>query len=250
MTRFTFLLTILILTVSCTENMKSKSTQIVTSTKSDSEINRTKTLLEEAEVDTILERNNPNFLDLSKHQIFIDTTRSSVFYERVKNWRQSKWGKRAIDSYLNEINKDFQPEKVDLKDFPSYFITLRKLNDQFVVYDRCDGIDPRFEIRDTAFIFYGPLEPDAESISKMISLSDNSIELELRTFQAKSNDQKSILKIVKVDDFVYKLFYKNQTSDRIEYLTTVDGIERFDLVVNNCPTMKMMEFDGFDKEEK
>lgn len=230
--------------------MKSKSTQSEATSKIDSAADRPQTLLEEAEEDTILERNDPNSLDLSKHQIFIDTTRNSEFYESVKNWSESKWDKQSIDSYLNTINKDFQPKKVDLNGFPSHFITLRKLNNQFVLYDRCDGIDPRFEIRDTAFIFYGPLESDAESISKMISLSDNSVELELRTFQAKSNDQKSRLKIDKIDDFIYKLVYKNQTFDRVEYLTTIDGIEKFDLVVNNCPTRKMIEFDGFDEEEK
>lgn len=230
--------------------MKSKSIQTEAISKIDSAANRPQTLLEKAEIDTILERNNPNSLDLTKHQIFIDTTRSSEFYERLKNWEQSKWDKRTIESYLGEINKDFQPEQIDLKEFPSHFITLRKVNDQFVLYDRCDGIDPRFEIRDTAFIFYGPLESDAESISKMISLTKKSIELELRTFQAKSSDQKSSLKIERIDDFIYELTYRNQTFDRVEFLTTVDGIEKFDLVVNNCPTMKMIEFDGFDEEEK
>ncbi|HBF21700.1 MAG: hypothetical protein CMI36_14920 [Owenweeksia sp.] len=230
--------------------MKSKATQRETTSKIDSAADRPKTLLEETEEDTILERNDPNSLDLSKHQIFIDTTRNSTFYESVKQWGESKWDKQSIKSSLNAINKDFKPKQIDLKNFPSHFITLRKFNDQFVLYDRCDGIDPRFEIRDTAFIFYGPLESDAESISNIISLTNNSIELELRTFQAKSNDQKSRLKIEKIDDFIYKMTYKNQTFDRVEYLTTVDGIEKFDLVVNNCPTMKMMEFDGFDEEGK
>ena len=250
MTRLTFILAIIILTISCAENREPKSTQSESTSKIDSAADRPRTLLEESEEDTILERNDPNLLDLSKHQVFIDTTRNSTFYESVKQWSESKWDKQSINSSLNAINKDFKPKHIDLKDFPSHFITLRKLNDQFVLYDRCDGIDPRFEIRDTAFIFYGPLESDAESISKMISLTDNSIELELRTFQAKSNDQKSRLTIEKIDDFIYKLTYKNQTFDRVEYLTTINGIEKFDLVVNNCPTMKMMEFDGFDEEEK
>ena len=250
MTRYKLILTILILTVSCSENTKSQSTKTETISKIDLVEDRPKTLLDIAEIDTILERNNPNSLDLTKHQVFIDTTRSSEFYARVKNWEQSKWDKQTIESYLNEINKDFQPQQIDLKEFPSHFITLRKLNNQFVLYDRCDGIDPRFEIRDTAFIFYGPLESDAESISKTISLTNNSIELELRTFHVKSSDKKSILKIKKIDYLIYKMTYKNQAFDRVEYLTTVAGIEKFDLIVNNCPTMKMMEFDGFDEEEK
>ena len=160
------------------------------------------------------------------------------------------WTKKTINSSLKAINKDFKPKKINLKSFPNHFITLRKLNNQFVLYDRCDGIDPRYEIRDSAFVFHGILESDAESISKMILLTENSIELELKTIKAKSNDQKSILKIKKIDDLVYKMTYKNQTFERVEYLTTVDRIEKFDLIVNNCPTMKMREFKGFDVEEK
>lgn len=247
MKQLTFILSIFILTISCVDKQTSNSIQAGTNIEIDSVTNQPETLKEEFPEDTILERNNPNSLDLTKHQIFIDTTRSSKFYESLKNWSESKWDKQTIDSYLNTINKDFQPKKVDLNGFPSQFVTLRKLNNQFVLYDRCDGIDPRFEIRDTAFIFYGPLESDAESISKLILLSNNSVELELRTFQAKTNDQTSRLRIDKIDDFIYKLVYKNQTFDKIEYLTTIDEIEKFDLVVNNCPTMKMKEFDGFDE---
>ncbi len=29
----------------------------------------------------------------------------------------------------------------------------------------------------------------------------------------------------------------------------LDGIDKFDLIENNCPTMKMLEFDGFDKKK-
>jgi hypothetical protein len=240
MTRLTSILTILILTFSCTDNQRSNSTQGETSAEIDSAAISSKTLLEEFAEDTILERNNPNSLDLSKNQVFIDTTRSSKFYESIKNWSASKFAEQEISSILNTINKNFQPKQVDLKDFPSRFITLRELNKEFVLYDRCDGIDRRFEIRDTAFIIYGPLESNAESISKLILLSDKSVELELRTYHAKSNR----LRIDKIDGFIYKLVY----DDEVQYLTTIDRIGKFDLVVNNCPIIKMVEFDGFDEE--
>jgi hypothetical protein len=31
-----------------------------------------------------------------------------------------------------------------------------------------------------------------------------------------------------------------------EYVTSASDIEKFDLVVNHCPTLKMMEYDKFD----
>ncbi len=136
MTRFIFILAVLILTISCTGNKKSKSTQNEETSKIDSIADKLQTLLEEAEYDTILERNDPKSLDLSKHQIFIDTTRNSIFYEGIKQWSESKWDKQSINSSLKAINKDFKSKQIDIKNFPSHFITLRKLNDQFVLYNR------------------------------------------------------------------------------------------------------------------
>ena len=250
MKKITFILTIIILTFSCSKNRKSNTTQAELTSKKYLVKNKSKDLQSELKRNTVLVKYDPKSLDLSKNIIFIDTTRNSIFYKDLKKWSESKLDKKTINSSLKAINKDFKPKKINLKSFPNHFITLRKLNNQFVLYDRCDGIDPRYEIRDSAFVFHGILESDAESISKMILLTENSIELELKTIKAKSNDQKSILKIKKIDDLVYKMTYKNQTFERVEYLTTVDRIEKFDLIVNNCPTMKMREFKGFDVEEK
>lgn len=251
MIRITFLLSVLILLIGCKENEQSKSYQDEPNAKLDSASSQHWTSLAESLKDTILERSSPRALDLTKHQIFIDTTRNSKFYQSLKNWKESIWDKKAINSTLNLLNEDFKPIQVDLKSFPNHFITLRKLNDQFVLYDRCDGIDPRFEIRDSVFIIYGPLESHAEPISRMISITDDSIELELKTFQLRSHDEKSRLNIKRVEDFIYKLsyssLYNGKTYIRNEYLTTIDAIQKFDLVVNNCPIIKVREFDGFDE---
>lgn len=192
-------------------------------------------------LDTILERTNPDSIDLTKYQVFIDTTRTSEFYQRKRSWDDS-WGKSTINEYLTEINKTTKPIKINLKGFPSQFITLRKLNGKFILYDRCDGIDPRYEVRDTAVIFYGPLEADAESITKVFLISKDKIELGLKGHPAKLENQTSRLQITKIDDCVYKMIYKNQSFEDTSYLTTRNFIGNFDLVVNNCPTMKMPEF--------
>lgn len=253
MKQITFILVIIILGLGCSEKQQSNSNQIESKNNSTSTVPHSEFAekeLDKESTDTILERNNPKSLDLSKHQIFIDTTRNSEFYDNLKNWSESKWDIQSINSSLKEINKGYKPIPIDLKDFPTHFITLRKLNGDFVLYDRCDGIDPRFEIRDTAFIFYGPLESDAETILNLITLTDTEIKLELKTYKSKSDDQKSFLTIDKLEDTIYRMTYKNGTFDRTVYLTTVDKIKDFDMVVNNCPTMKMLEFDGFDKKEK
>lgn len=207
----------------------------------------------EVKEDTILEKNNPKFLDLSRHQIFIDTTRNSKFYKSLIKWKETELDKDLINSAIDELGKDVEYIRDSIDNFPKRFITLRKLNNKFVLYDRCDGIDPRFAIKKGLFIFYGPLESYAELITKVRLISKDKIELELKTHKNLSSDEKSIIEIEKIDNFLYIMKYKNESYNKIIYLTTTEYIEDFDLVVNHCPKMKMPaiidKFDNFKKED-
>ncbi|WP_299120595.1 hypothetical protein [uncultured Tenacibaculum sp.] len=207
----------------------------------------------ETKEDTILEKNNPEFLDLSIHQIFIDTTRSSKFYKNIIDWKESKIDKELINLTVKELKKH-KKYVIDYADnFPNHFITLRKLNNEFVLYDRCDGIDSRFTINNGLFIFYGPLESHAELITNIKVISKNKIKLLLKTDKGLSYDEKSIIEIEKKSNFLYVMKYKNESYDEIIHLTSVEYIKNFDLIVNHCPEMKMPEivnrFDDFQETE-
>ena len=102
--------------------------------------------------DTIIERNNPKSLDLSKHQIFIDTTRNSEFYKKLKNWTKSELDIKEITNSSKKHNVRFPEKLINLKIIPNYFISLRKLNNEFILYDRCDGIEQRYEITENLFV--------------------------------------------------------------------------------------------------
>ena len=196
--------------------------------------------------DTILERNNPNSLDLTKHQIFIDTTRKSEFYEYLINWKPDKYDINPAETYIKELNKISKYKKVDFGNFPRLFVKINKLEDEFYLYDRCDGIDPRFELRDSAFIFYGPLESDAETIKKVIQINNKGIKLELNAFKAKTQTEFSNLEILKTEfKGIYLMKYKNENYDREVFLIPTKDILKYDLVVNNCPNMKMHEYEPF-----
>lgn len=201
-------------------------------------------------VDTVLERNAANGLDLSKHQLFIDTTKYSVFHTNIKNWSPSQYANEDVTSSLLSINTSFTPQRLPPLNFPTYFITLRKFQGEFILYDRCDGIDQQFKLIDSAFIFYGPLESYAESIASICSISDQTIQLELRPYQSSPDKQMALLTIQKMRSFVYKLTYENQQRTRVIYTTTPAGVKHFDLMVNHCPTTKRQEYHGFDPVEK
>lgn len=189
--------------------------------------------------DTILEKNSPDFLDLSKHQIFIDTTRSSDIYKSILSWKTSDLDKELINASIKELGGGLKTNSIQINDFPIHYITLRRLNNEFVLYDPCDGIATRFAIKKNVFLFYGPLESYAEVIISSNLISKNKVRLELKTHKSLSPDRRSIIEIERMEDFLYRMTYQNKNIKEEHYLTSVDYIKDFDVVVNHCPTMKM-----------
>ena len=133
-------------------------------------------------IDTIIEKNTPDSIDFSKHQLFIDTTRSCNYYQRTKNWNPFFNPYPEVIDYINDlIIKGNNPTRITLGTIQRVWLTLRKFNEEFILYERCDGFDPTYVISDTTFIIYGPFEFDANIITKLVNLRDNEINLELGT---------------------------------------------------------------------
>ena len=202
----------------------------------------------ETPIDTILEKNNPISLDLSQHQLFTDTTKTSTFYQKQINWNLTEWFSNSLKSALETIENNTPSYELPLKGFPNHFISLRQLNNQFVLYDRCDGYDQRFEIHKNAILFCGPLESYALPIQKIVALNSESIQLELKGLSIENTAETINLTIEKIKDYIYQLHYTSPSQNYTQYVTTIDGITHFDLVVNHCPQYKVLEFDGFDTE--
>ena len=201
------------------------------------------------DLDTILEKNNPKNLDLSKHQLYIDTTRNSEIYNKLSNWKLNRNDNDAISYYEKEISKKYKPIKIDLKDFPRHWISLKKLNNEFVIYVPCDGQTPSYSINETSVVFVHQLEGDADLISKVKILGENEISLELRTIPQKTESEKAKLTI-KPTEFknVYELTYSFDNIVNKQFVTPREKISEFDIIVNHCPTTKRDEFNGFDNE--
>ncbi|MCG2420547.1 hypothetical protein K8089_16110 [Aequorivita sp. F47161] len=151
----------------------------------------------------------------------------------------------AISYHEKAIAKKHKPIKIDLEKFPRQWISLKKLNNEFVIYEPCDGNTTAFEINESSVLFFYQLEPDADLISELRKITENEIELELRTVPQKTETEKTELTIKPTEfENVYLLTY----SFGEWYVTPKEKVSEFDIVVNHCPTMKRMEFNGFDKE--
>lgn len=200
--------------------------------------------VEKITIDTILERNNPQALDWSQHQLFIDTTRKRGFYTNLINRPTDQSDSKVLQSYFAELNKYSRTRKVELGNFPRNFVRLHQLEDDFVLYDRCDGIDPRYELRDTAVLIYGPLESDAKTINKLHYKNKKGIKLQLNTLATRTNYALESLEITTTaTKNVYLLHYQGAK----KYITPIENRHQFDVVVNHCPNGKVAEYAPFYK---
>lgn len=206
-------------------------------------------------IDTVLERNSPDSLDLTMHQLFIDTTRNSKYFKQILDWKPNKFDKQETDYYFKEISKTFDSKKVDLKEFSGDWISIHSLNDEYVAYNPINGIDWRFTLTDSSINHYR-IEADAEVISKVISLNQKELILELRTIPQKSKNQISYLRIKKTK---VPYLYSIQNSeildfDKTEYINLVTPLEslvEFNLVVSDAPQLvhSTVKFDKIERKK-
>jgi len=244
--RAVFYISTIILLFSCQSKTKSNSKN-QEHIKNQIEVPKSRTSLWKIGQDSILEKNNPKNLDLTKHQLFIDTTRNSEFYKAYYSWNPRKFDKEATEYYIKEITKKYKPKRISIGDFSDTWITLEKLNNEFVIYDKCDGISTRYFIDENSVNLYS-IEADSDIIHNLVKLTDNEIIIELRTIPQKSKSEKGTLSIKKTKyRFVYLLTRNYGDWESKSLVTPLENINNFNLVVNNCVKTKRMEFNGFDK---
>ena len=182
------------------------------------------------------------------HSFFIDTLKTSIFYKEILSWTPHKYATQDINYYLKELSLEKPIKTFDLEDFPRSWISLRQYKDELYLYNRSDGIDRRFGISDSSFIYYGPLESDADVIDSILINTKREVKLLLRTIEQKSKDRLAIISIKKTDTkYVWLLSYKTNEREWYELVTPKENILNFKMIVNYCPISKQIEYQNFDK---
>ena len=167
--------------------------------------------------DSIPERTSASALNLNEYQLFIDTTKTSVFY-------------RNLDSVITSEEKKHQNAMFKL-------VELKKYKDQFLFYEPCDGTIRRYYISKEAIDIYGKHE---------------NVSFELKDFMIKAGNQVLFrdkrdrsLKLKEVNEAVLQLNYGEDSAP--VYVTSVKNIAQFEMMVNNCLGKKVKEFDKFQE---
>ncbi|MEM6764644.1 MAG: hypothetical protein AAF655_06960 [Bacteroidota bacterium] len=194
-------------------------------------------------IDTIPERTDPAFLDLSVEQLFIDTSRNSSFFQALIDWQPDEHRISAVKDILDTITQTFRPTLLFTTDIPRTFITIKKLNGEYILYDRCDGIEPIHEISDSAIIIHGTQESDAYAIIQVAENDSQKLTLSLQGYPGVYPTPIPFSIEKTEEDYVYKIHGPHYSS----LVIPIEYISEFDLLVNYSPREKRLEFQGFDK---
>lgn len=184
--------------------------------------------------DTIVEKANPKTLDFSVHQLFIDTTRTWERYDGLSKSQRNE----VIRFSQDELVKSQKGQGVCIPktSFPKRFISLHKKDDTYYLYDRCDGGDTEFLVKDSLFIIFGTHERSIFRIEEVQASSANKLTFQFTGY----NGSEESVTIEKVTENRYRLTSSMgyMTSD----LTLPNSVYDFDMIVNHCPTEKVWEF--------
>lgn len=195
-------------------------------------------------IDTVIERNNPTSLDLSKHQLFIDTTRTFPFYDQIENRTyidadNPEWNEWVYSNFGDSIFQHF-----NFGNFPRQWLVLNKYQDEFIFYKRCDGNHPAYEFNDSLFFIIGTHEGDCRKILNVMELENHGFVIELGVFSNEGINQNisfSFLPTERID--IYKMVVNFDGMIYSNYVTPKEYVRNFDALVNHCPTNKVIEFD-------
>lgn len=180
----------------------------------------------------------------ANHSIFIDNSPISKFYDRISDFRFSKFDKDNYDYSLQYLkDSGIKLTKYRIKDLPKKWIILKYFKDRFYLYYPCDFYHHfKVSITDNAFIDYGGEGPVVNKILSFKKISNIKFYFSLTGVER----PKRYLTIHIVDIAngiaIFEEWYDN--NDR-QYYLMIDAtkIRRQPIVVNYCKDQKQMEFD-------
>ncbi|WBL25561.1 hypothetical protein [Zunongwangia sp. HGR-M22] len=182
--------------------------------------NETATIPEDLYVipsDSIPERTRASALNLEEYQLFIDTTKTSKFYENL----------------VSEVSLESKDQSKAIY----RFIELKKYNDRFVIYKPCSGKVPRYYISKEKIVTKGNLENIEYPLKDFMLSAGNRVLFK--------DEQGVSLGLKEINEQVVQLKYPKLNHS--VYLTSVENLRNFEMMINNCLGEKVREFDKFQE---
>jgi hypothetical protein len=183
-------------------------------------------------------------LDLSKNQIFIDSTRSWKYYSELEA-NNNNLSNERISELTKEFIKDESPKtNVDNHHLNELWVSLRNYNGEFLIYDACDAKDPVFGFHNSYFYFLGGHEPTTKALNEVSVNAKGEMQFSLISDKSQSNKAPIHGKLENTEHKNIKKLILNNGDNKTEYFVVpISKIRDYDVLVNHCPTDRVEELD-------
>lgn len=201
------------------------------------------------ELDTIAEKNTPLQLDFTKYQLFIDTTRNAVFYKDNEKWLKNEITQNSVENELAHLLHTEENIKIDPFPFSTQWLKIRKKATDYLFYDRNDGVEPRYEIRDSILLCYGVHDLTIGLFTKLVELNEHRLEIELLFPYTKKGKTLSKGRLVlerTAHEHICKINIESELFHYSDYVVSRADITHYDLLVNKSIDTKVVEYTAFD----
>lgn len=202
-------------------------------------------------IDTVLEPNHPDSLDMNVHQLYLDTSSNitgGYYFTAEPYWVNIHDLWEDLDTLHQQLGMTDVKLHLDLSGFPVEYVQLRKYKGQYVTYDRCNGSDVALFLTDSVLYYKGVHEIFPYSIIGEISKTQDQRVLQIREWYNPGNPSKiDTVTIQRVSPSVYIVqFGMNDEATKPQNFTPIEHFSDFDRVINHCPTGMVLEYDGFE----
>lgn len=200
-----------------------------------------------ADIDTGIKKTNPEALDLSQPQVYIDTSRTHWYQKDSINWNPLNFKdlKHITQEYFS--NDTFPVfHKIDLKNFPRVWVVLKKYRGELILYDGCDYDAVSYGISDSVLFVFQGHEPFMYKILEINWINQKSVSLMIENSHFEEKNGALFFTIQKSEiEHVYVLNTNLMDEEVSQFVASRSSLKMFDVMVNHCPIEKVPEIDHF-----
>lgn len=178
------------------------------------------------------------------HAIFIDTSKTSQFYDVISDFKFGEFDQASYDYSLDFLkSKNIKLTKTSIDDLPKKWIILKYYHGEYFTYKPSDSYTHfKIEITDSTFTEYTGEGPLANKVLSYSKVNDKTFSFSLTGVDNPNRDLTVHIINSQKGIAVFEERLKNKKSS---YYLMIDAakIRQLPIIVNYCETDKQVEFD-------
>jgi hypothetical protein len=186
--------------------------------------------------------------DNTYHAIFIDTSKTSKFYDEISDFKFGQFDQESYDYSLEFLkSKNLKLTETKIEDLPRKWIILKLHGGQYFTYKPSDFYSHyKVDITDSSLTEYTGEGPVANKITTYFRTNDNAVSFRLSGVNGVNRN----LTIYIIDKKKGIAVFENRLKNNLTHYLMIDAtkIRELPIIVNYCETQKQVEFE-FEKPD-